>query len=515
MMKRRLSCLSFLFIFSISVSSTLTAQVFHASPTASTGEIDEGTGQALYGGFGLNAEDGAAYNVYRKFARVAPDTPLPVATNVDGNSSAVTWTQVHQAADNPGVIAPGMFMGTSPSTSSYNDQLLYLLPLIDETGGGNGDENMRRNWDMRFGFLEDTEAYVNTQDPNSSGMDLWTGEWGTDGVSLQLHLATNNTLDEEDWYTGVRGGLRTNAADSVFADERGRIAAPVDRSLINSGDAVDDLIAVNEDVFSGVGYDEPIELSWSMALNSPGHADPVRAREVLFRMKAGNVLHEAVFDPGSADDPVAPNDDDEPFSDGFFDWQNATPVFFLGTGGGTMDGVGTVGVFLPGDFNVDGVVNSDDQAIITANMDQIDTTYSKGDLDQDGDTDADDLAAWNALADPWAALDDITDANERIAYVHDVLNTWMGDSNRDGEFNSSDFVQVFTAGEYEDAIVGNSTWDTGDWNGDGEFSSGDFVFAFTDGGYEIGPRPANAVPEPNSAVLTLVMMSALFMYRRK
>ena len=37
-----------------------------------------------------------------------------------------------------------------------------------------------------------------------------------------------------------------------------------------------------------------------------------------------------------------------------------------------------------------------------------------------------------------------------------------GDSNRDGFFDSTDLVQVFQAGEYEDGIPLNSTWETGD-----------------------------------------------------
>ena len=42
---------------------------------------------------------------------------------------------------------------------------------------------------------------------------------------------------------------------------------------------------------------------------------------------------------------------------------------------------------------------------------------------------------------------------------------------------------VFQAGEYEDNLVGNSTWAEGDWNGDGEFDSADLVLAFQDNGF--------------------------------
>jgi hypothetical protein len=39
------------------------------------------------------------------------------------------------------------------------------------------------------------------------------------------------------------------------------------------------------------------------------------------------------------------------------------------------------------------------------------------------------------------------------------------------------------AGEYEDTIVSNSSYEDGDWNGDGEFDSADSVLAFQAGHY--------------------------------
>ncbi len=64
-----------------------------------------------------------------------------------------------------------------------------------------------------------------------------------------------------------------------------------------------------------------------------------------------------------------------------------------------------------------------------------------------------------------------------------ILDTLSGDANLDGRFDSTDLVQIFVAGQYEDTVVGNSSWATGDWNGDGEFSSSDLVAAFQAGGY--------------------------------
>ena len=67
---------------------------------------------------------------------------------------------------------------------------------------------------------------------------------------------------------------------------------------------------------------------------------------------------------------------------------------------------------------------------------------------------------------------------DRIAWFE---SRTIGDSNDDGVFNSSDLVKVFQAGQYEDNLKGNSTFDDGDWNGDGDFDSSDLVFAFRAG----------------------------------
>ena len=113
--------------------------------------------------------------------------------------------------------------------------------------------------------------------------------------------------------------------------------------------------------------------------------------------------------------------------------------------------------------------------------------------------------------------DGVVDASDIAAYVGGAcLNTYLGDANLDGQFDSTDFVVVFTAGEYEDAAAGNSTWATGDWNGDSEFNSSDFVAAFVGGGYELGPRAAvAAVPEPTSLGLLAFALLGLLALRRR
>ncbi len=119
----------------------------------------------------------------------------------------------------------------------------------------------------------------------------------------------------------------------------------------------------------------------------------------------------------------------------------------------------------------------------------------RGDLNGDTKLDAADIDALAAAIrdgnrDPRFDLnrDGTVDWKDQEYWVHDIKKTYFGDANLDGEFNSRDFVLVFSAGEYEDRVPGNSTWEEGDWNGDGEFSSSDFVTAWQSAGYDAGPR---------------------------
>jgi hypothetical protein len=142
---------------------------------------------------------------------------------------------------------------------------------------------------------------------------------------------------------------------------------------------------------------------------------------------------------------------------------------------------------IPGDYDGDGQLTATDiDALSTAVRDG----KSDGEFDLDG----------NGTVDP----------ADRLFWVNELKVTYVGDSNLDLEFNSGDFVTVFTAGEYEDNVEGNSTWATGDWNGDGDFSSSDFVLAFQQEGYEKGPRAgANTVPEPGSTLMFCMCLALL------
>ena len=90
-----------------------------------------------------------------------------------------------------------------------------------------------------------------------------------------------------------------------------------------------------------------------------------------------------------------------------------------------------------------------------------------------------------------------------------------GDADIDGLFNSQDVVNVFKVGEYEDNILGNSTWSDGDWNNNDEFTSADLVTAFQTGNYENTATAVASVPEPASVGLLLVGMAVLWCGSRR
>ncbi|MCA9214041.1 MAG: hypothetical protein KDB27_13305 [Planctomycetales bacterium] len=153
---------------------------------------------------------------------------------------------------------------------------------------------------------------------------------------------------------------------------------------------------------------------------------------------------------------------------------------------------------------------------------RVTTSLLIGDFDGDNTLTTADIdmlanAIRNGSNDTRFDLDDdaAVDQADHRRWVTELKQTWYGDANLDGEFNSGDLVSVFQAGQHEDGIAMNSGWADGDWNGDGEFDTSDFVLALQDGGYEQGLRPlAVAVPEPASNMAFWCSLGLLFVRRR-
>ena len=225
---------------------------------------------------------------------------------------------------------------------------------------------------------------------------------------------------------------------------------------------------------------------WRLTIKTDAAIDGFRVprgSNVAFEISFDHEFSEVTF---SYDSDIS--DEDPPIFfgplayEGTIREEQETQIVFGATGGGIANGLVDNWSLTPmtdliGDFNGNAALDVSDidalNIIILANAHE-----SQFDLNADAVVNSSDLTVW----------------------VHDLANTYFGDSNLDGEFASSDLVNVFVAGEYEDDIVGNSTWMTGDWNGDGDFTSSDIVLAFEDGGYERGPRAA-VVPEPNVLLL--------------
>ncbi|MCA9201255.1 MAG: hypothetical protein KDA87_27125, partial [Planctomycetales bacterium] len=202
------------------------------------------------------------------------------------------------------------------------------------------------------------------------------------------------------------------------------------------------------------------------------------AFEIHYDYWQGSVFY--IYDNNTSDDierpyQLGPYENDAPFSD-----SQPTAVIVRAAGWAEAEAVLDHWSLTPfmdpsvPDFDGDGTLNVSDLELLQSVV-RTDQNPRRYDLNVDRIVDEDDVRYW----------------------VHEIRDTYFGDANLDGEFNSRDLVEIFVAGEFEDQLELNSTWSTGDWSGSGEFDSSDLVLAFQDGGYEQGPRTAAFVPEPN------------------
>jgi hypothetical protein len=216
--------------------------------------------------------------------------------------------------------------------------------------------------------------------------------------------------------------------------------------------------------------------------------------DIAFSIHFDNTVSQAtfVYDPDFNDE--VPGDLFGPFSyTGEFLESTTTTLTFaarsLGHANGIVDHWSILPLSdVPGDFNGNGILDA-------ADIDQLSEQVREATNDPLYDLNAD------------ALVNDL----DRQVWVHDLKQTWFGDADLNGAFDSTDLVQVLAFGEYEDGVELSSTWLTGDWDGDAEFTSGDLVVALADGGYEAG---AMAVPEPAEVVLTMAIAALAMTSRR-
>ena len=154
----------------------------------------------------------------------------------------------------------------------------------------------------------------------------------------------------------------------------------------------------------------------------------------------------------------------------------------------------------------DGTIES---AAVVVTIDVL-TINVPGDLDGNGDVTIEDVnllseAIKGSSEDQTFDLssDGKVDLDDLDILILEILGTYYGDANLDGQFDSSDLVSAFQAGEYEDSIANNSTWSEGDWNSDGDFTTADLVKSFQSGAYEQAAAARAVTPTNLGAALTV------------
>jgi hypothetical protein len=290
-----------------------------------------------------------------------------------------------------------MFMGQTPSSSSYSSARVFVDKIIDLGGGGNlGDSNSRRLFDIRIGFVENPAAWQAAKAPDTTDQDLFAaGTYGSDSIHLNFKLGATdgatpitpvvnggNLVNPTNNHFAITKTLmgRTASTDNVKESgiyrwlSTGNLSNKHNNNFIRGEPLVEDLsqpgLAITMDAENGqtydtgVGYNDNVGLDWSMELNDPGNIDPVVAREVKFTVQVGSVTYSQVFDPGAAGvgNEVIPSEHSTTtFADGFFDWQNAYPMFYVGaSGGGGLNQTLEMGFTVEGDADIDGDVDGAD-----------------------------------------------------------------------------------------------------------------------------------------------------------
>jgi hypothetical protein len=141
-----------------------------------------------------------------------------------------------------------------------------------------------------------------------------------------------------------------------------------------------------------------------------------------------------------------------------------------------------------GDFNGDGVVNVADLDALTVEV-LAGTDNPQFDLDSNG----------------------IVDADDRIFWITDIKDTFLGDANLDGKVNAADLNTLALSWQSTAA----TSWSQGDFNGDGNVNASDLNgLALNWRNGVAAAASASLVPEPTSITLLFFGFVSLGLLRR-
>ncbi|MCA9214903.1 MAG: lamin tail domain-containing protein [Planctomycetales bacterium] len=325
-----------------------------------------------------------------------------------------------------------------------------LVPLDSRTFGSD-------NGSPRIGPLVISEINYNPAAATADALAIYPALDAADLEFVEIHNPTAAAVTLTDWR--LRGGIDFSFEDGSSLAAGGTLVI-VSFNVDNPENAA--RVAAFRANF-GIGDDVTILGGYGGQLNNAD--DEVR---LLQPSADGDNIVRFLSDEVLYDD-LAPWPTNADGNGGSLQRREADTLGTLSSswvGNPATPGTAVFGVGVQGDFDGNGIVDANDIDLLSAQV-----RVGGGDLAFDLNGDG---AVNNA---------------DRVVLVKNVLNTFFGDSNLDGIFNSSDLVFIFVAGEYEDGVPNNSTWAEGDWNGDGDFTTLDLVTAFQDGGYVRAVKP--------------------------
>jgi hypothetical protein len=427
-----------------------------------------------------------------RYLRLAACTLVSCALVANAQDvSTVNSYKASQAPKLDGKIDPGEWDAAGPGTLVSPDT---GFPFGDTEGGFKGASDL--SFRFRSLWVEPWMAYFLYEVTDDEAMEEFPrNAWEAD--QLETFIDGNDLLGNDDpvsfhWWEsdepyGKFGVRRPMDGETTFEGNNARISTNIDDIYADDEFSFLPAAAVSGDAGQGGNYLVELAVSLEpMYLLGTFEGTPTATSAKI--VTDSTVIKYAV---GVSDDDNW--DDGTTERSHYIEYHRTSPSWDVSTGYANLTFVGPYSQSLPGDFDANGSLDAADIDALTGAV-LAGSTEAKYDLNSDSAVNGTDRAYW----------------------VENLRRTYFGDANLDGQFNSSDFVAVFQAGQYEDAAARNSTWATGDWNGDGDFSSSDFVTAFQAGGYEKGPRQAvSAVPEPASLALGLLASVAILGRRRR